>query len=65
MKEAAYDLMPVGGVLVDSTDHELPVELHEGAEVEVQIKLPSGTRTAHAIVRHRNVYRHGFEFVQP
>ncbi len=43
----------------------LPVELHEGAEVEVQIKLPAGIRTAHAIVRHRNVYRHGFEFAQP
>ena len=34
----------------------LPVELQEGAEVEVQIKLPAGIRTAHAIVRHRNVY---------
>jgi len=43
----------------------LPVELHEGAEVELQIKLPSGTQTVHAIVRNRNVYRHGFEFAQP
>jgi len=43
----------------------LPVELHEGAEAELQIKLPAGTQTVRAIVRHRNVYRHGFEFVQP
>ena len=37
-----------------------PVELHEGAEVALQIKLPSGTQGVRAIVRHRNVYRHGF-----
>ena len=43
----------------------IPVELHEGAEVELRIKLPSGTQTARAIVRHHNVYRHGFEFAQP
>ena len=40
----------------------IPVELHEGAEVELQIKLPAGTQTVRAIVRNRNVYRHGFEF---
>lgn len=43
----------------------LPVELHEGAEVELQIKLPAATQTVRAIVRNRNVYRHGFEFAQP
>ncbi len=43
----------------------LPVELREGEKVELQIKLPSATATTHAIVRDRNVYRHGFEFVQP
>jgi hypothetical protein len=43
----------------------LPVELREGQEVELQIRLPSGTQTIRAIVRHRNVFRHGFEFVQP
>src|SRR5579864_9444594 len=42
-----------------------PVELHEGAEVELQIKLPAGTQTVRAIVRNHNVYRHGFEFAQP
>ena len=41
----------------------IPVELHVGAEVELQIKLPTGTQTVRAVVRHRNVYRHGFEFV--
>ncbi len=43
----------------------LPVELHEGGKVELQIKLPAGTQTVSAIVRNRNVYRHGFEFAQP
>ncbi len=43
----------------------LPVELHVGAEVELQIKLPAGTKSVRAIMRHRNVYRHGFEFVEP
>jgi hypothetical protein len=43
----------------------LPVELREGEEVELQIRLPSASTTIRAIVRHRNVFRHGFEFVQP
>ena len=43
----------------------LPVELREGQEVELQIRLPRATHTIRAIVRHRNVFRHGFEFVQP
>ena len=43
----------------------LPVELREGQEVELQIRLPSATQTIRAIVRHRNVFRHGFEFVEP
>src|ERR1700674_872554 len=30
----------------------LPVELREGQEVELQIKLPSATQTVRAIVRH-------------
>lgn len=43
----------------------VPVELREGERVELQIKLPRGTVTTRAIVRHRNVFRHGFEFEQP
>jgi hypothetical protein len=43
----------------------LPVELHEGDEVEMHISLPGNPVTVRAIVRHRNVFRHGFEFVQP
>jgi hypothetical protein len=43
----------------------LPVELHVGEKVELQIKLPPTPATARAIVRNRNVFRHGFEFVQP
>jgi hypothetical protein len=43
----------------------LPVELRDGEAVELQIRLPTATRTIRAVVRHRNVFRHGFEFVQP
>ena len=43
----------------------IPVELHVGAEVELQIRLPAGTQAVRAVVRHKNVYRHGFEFAQP
>jgi PilZ domain len=43
----------------------LPVELRDGEEVELQIRLPSATETIRAVVRHRNVFRHGFEFAQP
>jgi hypothetical protein len=43
----------------------IPVELNVGDEVELQIKLPAGTHSVRAIVRHKNVYRHGLEFVQP
>jgi PilZ domain len=43
----------------------LPVELREGEEVELQINFPKATANTRAIVRHRNIYRHGFEFVQP
>lgn len=43
----------------------LPAELREGDEVELQIRLPRAPQTVHAIVRHRNVFRHGFEFVPP
>lgn len=41
----------------------LPVELLTGEEVGLQIKLPSGIKTCRAIVRHRDTFRHGFEFV--
>jgi len=43
----------------------LPVELHEGQEVELQIRFPKADANTRAIVRHRNVFSHGFEFVQP
>jgi hypothetical protein len=43
----------------------LPAELREGEEVELQLRLPGGTETIPAVVRHRNVFRYGFEFVQP
>ncbi len=43
----------------------LPVELQIGETVELRIKLPITVATAHAVVRSRNVFRHGFEFLQP
>jgi hypothetical protein len=43
----------------------LPVELQIGETVELRIKLPITVATASAVVRNRNVFRHGFEFLQP
>lgn len=43
----------------------LAIELREGQEVELQIRFPNATETIRAIVRYRNVFRHGFEFVRP
>jgi hypothetical protein len=42
----------------------LPVELPVGETVKLEMKLPTPA-TAHAIVRSRDVFRHGLEFVQP
>ena len=41
------------------------MELHVGEIVELVIKLPIAPAATRAIVRGRNVFRHGFEFVQP
>ena len=43
----------------------LPVELKIGETVELKIKLPITVATARAVVRSRNVFRYGFEFLQP
>jgi len=43
----------------------LPVELPLGEMVELNLKLPLGSVHMRAAVRNRNVFRHGFEFVQP
>jgi hypothetical protein len=42
---------------------ELPLELELGETVTAEIHLPFGTKTAEAIVRNRNGFRHGFEFL--
>jgi hypothetical protein len=42
----------------------LPVELPVGKAVKLEMKVPAPI-TADAIVRSRDVFRHGFEFVQP
>ncbi len=43
----------------------LPVELKIGETVELKIKLPITVATTGAIVRSRNTFRHGFEFLRP
>jgi len=43
----------------------LPVELKIGETVELKLKLPITVATTRAVVRSRNVFRHGFEFLQP
>jgi hypothetical protein len=43
----------------------LPVELQVGEIAELSIKLPMALETSRAVVRNRNVFRHGFEFLQP
>jgi hypothetical protein len=43
----------------------LPVELHVGETVGLEITLPPTPATARAIVRNRNVFLYGFEFAQP
>jgi PilZ domain len=43
----------------------LPAELQVGQTVELKIKLPMALATTRAVVRNRNVFRYGFEFLQP
>jgi hypothetical protein len=43
----------------------LPLELPLHEMVELKIQMPSGLVTMRAAVRNRNVFRHGFEFIQP
>jgi hypothetical protein len=41
----------------------LPIETPLGESVQLNFTLPSGPLTIHAIVRQRNAFRYGFEFV--
>jgi len=43
----------------------LPGELQIGEIIELKIKLPIAVATVRAVVRNRNVYRYGFEFLHP
>ena len=43
----------------------LALELPIGETVELKIRLPIGIATARAMVRSRNAFRHGFEFLEP
>jgi hypothetical protein len=41
----------------------LPIEVLLGENVELNFTLPSSPVTIHAVVRQRNAFRYGFEFV--
>lgn len=43
----------------------LPLELPLGEIVECHLRLPLGGAQVRAAIRNRNIFRHGFEFVQP
>jgi hypothetical protein len=43
----------------------LHTELEVGEIVELNMKTPIALATGRAVVRNRNVFRHGFEFLQP
>jgi hypothetical protein len=42
----------------------LPLELELGEIVTAEIHLPFGTKAAEAVIRNRNAFRHGFEFLE-
>ena len=42
----------------------LKIEAPVGEMVELQFKLPNGPVTVYAMVRHRNAFRYGFQFVE-
>jgi hypothetical protein len=43
----------------------LPIEVAIGEVVELDFELPLGWVNVHAVVRERNAFRYGFQFVQP
>jgi len=43
----------------------LTVEAQLGEVVELNFTLPSGSLSIHAMVRQRNAFRYGFEFIDP
>jgi PilZ domain len=60
-------LVPGRTLDISETDMSaiLAVQLEIGVTVELKIKLPMALATTRAVVRSRNVFRHGFEFLQP
>jgi hypothetical protein len=43
----------------------LPIEVAMGEVVELDFELPLGSVNVRAVVRERNAFRYGFQFVQP
>ena len=43
----------------------LPIEVAIGEVVELDFELPLGPVSVRAVVRERNAFRYGFQFVQP
>jgi hypothetical protein len=43
----------------------LPIEVSMGEVVELDFELPLGRVSVRAVVRERNAFRYGFQFLQP
>ena len=43
----------------------LPIEVAMGEVVDLDFELPLGSVNVRAVVRERNAFRYGFEFVKP
>ena len=43
----------------------LPIEVSMGEVVDLDFELPLGPVSVRAVVRERNAFRYGFQFVQP
>jgi len=43
----------------------LPIEVSMGEIVDLDFELPLGPVSVRAVVRERNAFRYGFQFVQP
>ncbi|HWY56678.1 MAG TPA: PilZ domain-containing protein [Terriglobales bacterium] len=43
----------------------LPIEVSMGEVVDLDFELPRGPVSVRAVVRERNAFRYGFQFVQP
>jgi hypothetical protein len=61
-------LGPIPGFSIEISESgmsaTLPIELRVGETVELHINLPFRSVNVQAVVRNRNAFRHGFEFLE-